>query len=257
MGRLYKLILAAVFLIGIGLFFLLKKNKQYDYISPKTGPINEAIYGLGTVKTDEKFAFKVAIPKTIKQLYVKEGEFVSAGQKLLAFDDGTVVKSPIQGTVSNLPASLGENVFTDRPVVEIENLNKLFIEAVLDQQSTMRVKRNENVKISFESHDNATYTGKITSLYPSNGQFLARLEVRQLPPHILPGMTADLAIEVDRKENALLIPVRAIQMGVVLIERNGRQQKVDVKVGIMDQEWAEVISNTILPTDKILVKKAL
>jgi len=119
------------------------------------------------------------------------------------------------------------------------------------------VKRNENVKISFESHDNATYTGKITSLYPSNGQFLARLEVRQLPPHILPGMTADLAIEVDRKENALLIPVRAIQMGVVLIERNGRQQKVDVKVGIMDQEWAEVISNTILSTDKILVKKAL
>ena len=246
-------ILAAV----IVAFILFKKNKQYEAIAPKIGSINEAIYGLGTVKTDEKFSFKVAIPKTIKDLYVKEGDLVSVGQKLLAFDDGLVVKSPIKGTVSNLPGSIGENVFTDRPVIEIENLNKLYIEAVLDQQSTMRVKKNENVKISFESTDAATYAGKITSLYPSNGQFLARLEVDQLPAHILPGMTADLAVEVAHKDSALLIPVRAVQMGVVLIERDGRQQKVNVKLGIMDQEWAEVVSDTILPTDKVLVKKAL
>lgn len=234
-----------------------KKNKQYEFVVPKIGPINEAIYGLGTVKTDEKFSFKVAIPKTIKELYVKEGDLVSVGQKLLAFDDGMIVKSPIKGTVSNLPGSIGENVFTDRPVIEIDNLSKLYIEAVLDQQSTMRVKKNENVKISFESNEAATYAGKITSLYPSNGQFLARLEVDQLPAHILPGMTADLAVEVAHKDSALLIPVRAVQMGVVLIERQGRQQKVNVKLGIMDQEWAEVVSDTLLPTDKVLVKKAL
>jgi len=258
MRRDYKyIVLICVIAAIIVSFVIFKKNKQYESVAPKIGPINEAIYGLGTVKTDEKFSFKVAIPKTIKDLYVKEGDLVSIGQKLLAFDDGMIVKSPIKGTVSNLPSSIGENVFTDRPVIEIENLDKLYIEAVLDQQSTMRVKKNENVKISFESTDAATYAGKITSLYPSNGQFLARLEVAQLPAHILPGMTADLAVEVAHKESALLIPVRAVQMGVVLIERSGHQQKVNVKLGIMDQEWAEVISDTILPTDKVLVKKAL
>ena len=78
-----------------------------------------------------------------------------------------------------------------------------------------------------------------------------------LPKQILPGMTTDIAIEIAKKESALLIPVRAVLLGSVLIDRNGQRQKISVRLGIMDQEWAEVLSDTIKPTDFILIKRAL
>lgn len=244
-------------LIGGLVYFQSNKSKQYDLVNPKIGPINEAIYGLGTVKSEEKFSFKVAVPKTIKNLFVHEGAQVIKGQKILSFDDGTTVTSPIEGLVFNLPYQIGENVFTDRPVVEIENLKQLFIEVVLDQQSSMRVKQSENVRISFENTDHKIFNGQVTALYHSNGQFIARVEISELPKEILPGMTADIAIEVASKESALLIPVRAVQLGTVLIQRDGKKIKVNVKLGIMDQEWAEVVSGDIKASDLILLKKAL
>ena len=247
----------AILTIFVALFLLNQKKKQYDLVSPKVGAINEAIYGLGTVKSDEKYSFKVAVPNTIKNIFVHEGDEVKKSQKILQFNDGLTVTSPFNGVVFNLPYHVGENVFTDRPVVEIENANKLFVEALLDQQSSMRVKKADSVRISFENIQNQYFKGKVESLYHSNGQFIARVNIPELPKEILPGMTADVAIEVAQKSEALLIPVRAVQMGVVLIERAGKREKIPIKLGIMDQEWAEVISENIKPTDFILLKKAL
>lgn len=254
----FSIIFTIIILTLVGtLVFINQKNKQYDLISPKIGPINEAIYGLGTVKSDEKFSFKIAVPKTIKNIFVHEGDEVKRGQKILQFNDDMTVFSPFEGTVFNLPYHVGENVFTDRPVVEIENANKLYVEALLDQQSSMRVKKSYSVRISFEDIQNQFFKGIVDSLYHSNGQFIARVNIPELPKEILPGMTADVAIEVAQKNQALLIPVRSVQLGYVLIERMGKREKIPIKLGIMDQEWAEVVSDNIKATDLILLKKAL
>jgi macrolide-specific efflux system membrane fusion protein len=255
-----KWIFATVTVLLVGTttsYYFIRKNRSFDLISPKVGPITEAIYGLGTVTSKDKFSFKVGVPKTIRSLYVREGQQVEKGEKILQFDDETVVKSPFRGTVFSLPYHIGENVFTDLAVVEIENVHQLYIDTILDQQSSMRVKKLDPVKISFETIENRFFSGQVTALYHSNSNFIARVEATDLPPNILPGMTADIAIEVAQKESALLIPVRAVQHGQVLIERNNKRLKVAVTLGLMDQEWVEVTSGTIQPDDLILLKKVL
>lgn len=249
------LLLLAVVLILIVFFILNTKGKMYEVVSAKKGSITEAIYGLGTVRSNSTFSFKVGVPKTLQTLSVKEGDEVSKGQLLFSFNDGMSVRSPIQGSVVDLSYNAGENVFTDKPIITIEDLHDLYIEARIDQQGTLRVKPGLAVRLSFESLRSETFKGTVRSLYPNQGEFVARIETQKMPASILPGMTADVAIEVDAKESALLIPVRAISSGAVLRERNGERSRVSVTIGVSDDEWAEVLSGDIQAGDGILIKK--
>ncbi|MFP5519155.1 MAG: efflux RND transporter periplasmic adaptor subunit [Bdellovibrionia bacterium] len=248
-------ILASVALIVLVFSLINQSRKQYDAVEVKEDSITEAIYGLGTVKSNQVFSFKVGVPKTLEKVHVQEGEKVSKGNLLITFNDNMKVTSPIEGTVLSLPYHAGENVFTEKPMVVIENLEDLYIEARLDQQGSLRVKPGLKVRLSFESFRQKVFTGTLKSLYPNAGEFVARIEVEKLPPQILPGMTSDVAIEVAEKEKAILIPVRAVNSGHVLRERSGKREKIPVQIGISNDEWAELTQGDISLGDKVLIKR--
>lgn len=255
MKKIWGGILAAVVVVAVGIFvFISKQQKSSKLVQIKKGTIVEAIYGLGTVVPRQKFSFKVGVPKTVTRLYVNEGDEVKQGQALLSFDDGIQVRSPFLGTVTSLPYKAGENAFTDQAVVTVQNLKDLYLEAKLDQLGALRVKKNMKARISFENLRQKTFVGQIDSLYPANGQFVARIVVENLSPEILPGMTADVAIEVAEKENVLLIPVRAIHSGQVVVLRGAKPEKIAVAVGVMDNEWAELTSDNLSEGDQIVLK---
>lgn len=239
-------------------FVLLKWNQNHkstELIKPKRGSIKEVIYGLGTVESYYKFNFKPGVGKTLNEIYVQEGQKVKKGTKLLRFEDGPTVVSPFEGTVLSIPYNMGENVFADRTVITIQDLEKLYIEAHLDQVASLRVRKAMKARISFENLRNEIIEGEVITLYPSQGQFIAKIEVKQFPREILPGMTADVAIEVAQKENALLIPIKAISNKSITLVRGKDKIKHDVKLGIMDQEWAEEISGSISENDFLMVSK--
>ena len=246
---------AVLALIAVTFYFINKSRQSYEVLLAKEGPIKEAIYGLGTVMSQQKFSFKVGVTKTIESISVYEGDLVKKGDLLLKFTDGVVLKSPLEGTVLELPYNPGENVFPDRPVISIENLRSLYVEARIDQEGTIRVKAGLPVLLSFENLRSRTFKGTVHSLYPSQGEFVARIHSENLPPEILPGMTADVAIEVAHKDKALLIPVRAVHSGHALVQRSWGKEKVKVEIGLSDDEWAEVISGDLQTGEKVLIKR--
>lgn len=255
MKKKYLLAVPAVLIIGLILFKWNQNKQSTALIKPKIGPIKEVIYGLGTVESYHKFNFKPGVGKTLNDLYVQEGQKVSKGTKLLRFEDGPTVVSPFEGTVLSIPYNMGENVFADRTVITVQDLDHLYIESHLDQVASLRVKKGMKARISFENLRNEIIEGEVLTMYPSQGQFIAKVEVQKLPKEILPGMTADVAIEVAQKEKALIIPVKAINNKSIMIVRNGEKLKHEVKLGVMDQEWVEEISGEIKTDDLIVVKK--
>lgn len=248
-------ILVLVVAGGLGLYFFRSVKTSYEMIKVRRGPVKEAIYGLGTVVSEKKFSFKVGVTKTLESAFVSEGEEVKKGAMLLKFTDGLAVRSPLDGTVLDLPFNPGENVFADKPAIVIENLHSLYIEARIDQQGAIRVKAGLPVLLSFENLRSKKFSGKVHSIFPSQGEFVARIQSEILPPEILPGMTADVAIEVAHKEDVLLVPVRAISSGHVLVKRSTGREKVRVDIGISDDEWAEVLGSNLQKDEEVLIKR--
>jgi len=248
------LAVAAIVLVGVLVTGTYVRNNQVEYVKPKYGPIVEAIYGLGKVKTDRVYEVKLAVVKTIRDIYVHEGAHVKKGERLVRFDDGLVFSAPFGGTVTLVAFHDNQSVFPQQPVVRIEDLHTKFIEVSLEQQGALRVKPGLPVRVVFESVRGEVLKGKVSAIFSRNEEFLAHIDV-PLAANILPGMTADVAIEVDHKDKALLVPLSAITDGRIRVERDGNRTTIKLKIGSVDGNWAEVIDGDISMNDRILVTK--
>lgn len=235
----------------LSLLFLLSCENQK--IHPQKGEIVEAVYGLGTVKSEEEFQAKTAIITSIEEFYVSEGQDVVQGQKLFKTDQGSITTAPFEGRVTDIKVSIRENLFPQSVVLTVINLKKLFLSVSLEQQGAMRVRKGLPAEISFEFFRNKKIKASISTIYPSADQFIAKVVLDEWPEGVLPGMTADVAFEIDRKKMATLVPVRAIVNNHLHLRRDGKKMKVPVQLGLIDLEMAEVISPELQLDDEIII----
>lgn len=217
------------------------------------GDIVESVYGLGTVKSEENFSAKVAVTSSVVEYYVSEGQDIQKGQKLLKTDQGAIIFSPFSGRVADIPFSIKENIFPQTTILTVMNLKKLYLTVSLEQQAIMRIRPNLNAEVSFEFFRNKKLQGKIASIFPASDQFIAKVELMEWPEGVLPGMTADVAIEIARKKNVLLVPTRAIVNGNITIKRSGKKMKFPVQVGLADLEQAEILSPKLELDDELIL----
>lgn len=232
------------------------KKQDTESVQPTRGQIVEAVYGLGKVKSTHRFEVKLGILATVQRLHVSEGQFVNKDAPLVEFDTAARFRAPFAGTVTLINNYEGETVVPQVPVLRIEDLKDRFIELSLEQEGALRIRTGQDVRISFESLRGKQLKGKVAALYARDDEFLARIDVEELDQSILPGMTADVAIEVGQVENALLVPAKAVHNGHVLVIRDGKQQKIKVEIGHVDGVMAEIKNGDIRENDNLLVRKA-
>lgn len=222
-------------------------------IHPIRGDIVEAVYGLGTVESEDVFHAKAAIVTSVDEFFVTEGQDVVKGQKLFRTDQGSVTTAPFDGRVTEIPVSIRENLFPQSPVLTLINLRKLYLEVSLEQQGAMRIRPGVKAEISFEFFRNKKIKGTIATVYPQNDQFIAKVVIEEWPEGVLPGMTADVAFEVARKLDVTLVPVKAIVNGHLRLKRAGKKIKLPVQVGLVDLEKAEILSPALEASDELIL----
>lgn len=222
-------------------------------IHPTQGEIVEAVYGLGTVESEEIYLARFGLPASVKEFYVTEGQDVKKGDKIFQIDDGSTFRSPINGRVTEIPFHIKENVPPQASVMTITNLDKLYLSVALEQHAAMTIKRGLKAEISFEFFRNRKTEGWIESFYPQKNEFVAKVKFKNIPEGILPGMTADVAIEVNRKSDALTIPAKAVSNGHITLLKDGKKSRVEVEIGLADLEKVEIINPQLTAQDEILM----
>lgn len=238
-------------LVATALFY--KRHSRYEVMSPKKGSVTEAIYGLGTVRSRKVYELKIGVMNSISRIFHREGDMVKEGELLLTFNEGQKFKAPFTGTMTALNFNEGETVPPQVSVLRMEDLGVLYIEVSLEQEGALRVAPGQPVKVLFESVRGEVLSGKVTTLFPRNDEFIAQIDVENLSEKILPGMTADVTIEVGKIDGATLIPVVSVSNGMVNVRRGGKRQKVKVEIGHVDGQWAEILNNSIDLSDEVLV----
>lgn len=225
-----------------------------ETLKPKKGRVVEGIYGLGTVNADQVYTAKTGVSLQLQDLQVKEGDQVQEGQLLARFEE-SVMKAPFSGTVTQVAFKAGEIVPPQAPVLTLTNLDRLYLEVNLEQQSVLRVVPGKGVAVSFESLRNEKYRGQVKYIYPRDSQFIVRIELEQWPRGVMPGMTADVAIEADARDESLLIPVSSVDDGKVELYRDGSRLETPVTIGMVSGEWAEVVAGDIQPSDELILRR--
>lgn len=231
-------------------------RNTYEVVNPKTGDLKEAVYGLGKVKSVHRYDVKLGVTATVKQVFVREGQSVKQSEKLIELDEGVAFRAPFHGTVTRIAAYVGETALPQTTLLRLEDLEDRFIEVPLEQEAALRVRPGQVARVSFESMRGEVFSGKVTELYPKDEEFFANVAVNGLSESVLPGMSADVSVEIGAITGATLVPLKAIHNGMIIVRRNGRREKVKVEIGHVDGLWAEIKGAALNLSDEILVPKA-
>ncbi|MEM9242606.1 MAG: HlyD family efflux transporter periplasmic adaptor subunit [Pseudomonadota bacterium] len=239
-------------LIAVGLF-LLRHYKKQDWQLVKQGPVVTAVYGLGTVQSDQVFNLKTGVAKYIKKMYVNEGDKVVEGEKLLQYNDDQIIRSPFSGIVTYRPTFTNEIPSPNTTILTITNLEKRYFLVSMDQDSLLNVKLGQKAVINFAALPKQKFDGEVKSIYSDGNNFYVRVDVKSLPQTVLRGMTADVAIITHSAKDSIQIPLAALKKDTVTYELDGIKKTVVVQIGAQAKGWGQVLSNNIPANAKVLI----
>lgn len=130
--------------------------------------------------------------------------------------------APISGTVVTVSAQNGDTLQNGKSLATVEDLSNLQLDVPVDELDIDKVKAGQKVDISFDDIKDKKYTGSVVSLSllgktTNNVTTYDVLVSIDNPDSVKLGMNANATIDVQSKDNALMVPSEAITT------RNGKK----------------------------------
>jgi HlyD family secretion protein len=135
--------------------------------------------------------------------------------------DHTIITAPIDGIVTSRNVDKGQTVAASMqaPTIFIiaADLTKMQVNANIDESDVGRMRPGQTVRFRVDAYPNDTFTGTVQQvrLNPTTVQnvvtYSTVIDVPNPDYRLMPGMTANLNIEVARRTNVLRVPNAALR----------------------------------------------
>lgn len=187
-------------------------------------------------------------------------------QNISAEISKTALLSPINGIITVQDAKAGEIISANTVIVSVISEAKFEVEANIPEADISKIKINDNAEITLDAYgDEIIFTAKVISVDPGEtmidgvATYKTVLRFLEEDNRIKSGMTANIDILTDKRENVIAIPQR------VVIERNGEKivrildddvnivHEVAVKIGIRGSDGRREIMEGIKEGDKVII----
>lgn len=193
------------------------------------------------------------------QAQIKQGQ--SKVQLLQSQMREAILKSPFEGEVIRLNKKEGEQVQAMIVISLIPQVS-FQIEVDIPETDIGKVDLKDPCKITLDALPEIEFSGKIMEIDPAESviqgvvyyKVKASLEAEE--DKIKPGMTANISITTDSRENVLILPQRAV------IKKNGNKmvkipvkrsfQEVEVQTGLIGSEGKIEIVSGLKEGDKVI-----
>jgi len=185
--------------------------------------------------------------------------------------DDAVIKAPFDGTVTAVNIESGQLAVVGAPAIVVAKLEPLHVSLTIDETDIARLQVGQPATITLDAFPGKELHGTVTDVLPMASiqqgvvTYRVRVDLDPTDVPVRPGMTANVNIEVARKENALLIPNRAVRFQggqrVVSVVRDDQIVEVPITVGLSNEEQTEVLGglsegdlvvSSVIPTNNPL-----
>ncbi|MFP4016396.1 MAG: efflux RND transporter periplasmic adaptor subunit [Halanaerobiales bacterium] len=177
-----------------------------------------------------------------------------------ALADSTV-KSPINGIIANVNFEQGEIAPPGNPLFVIVNLDKVYIKADLTANILKNIKEGQEITSSLLDYPGEYIKGVVDFLSPTLNPQTQAYTVRILSDSpaefVRAGMFVDLYIQIDSKEDTLVLPIDAVldldSNPFVYKVKDDQAEKVFVETGIVNHREVEIIEG-ISERDRVVIR---
>lgn len=181
------------------------------------------------------------------------------------------VKAPVGGVVSRLNVKEGEFVVggtsfglqaQQLSMMTIVDEESLWVEALISEADIPDVEIGQKVEVSSDAYPDKTFNGVLTEVSPAAitdrqnvRTFKAKVHLLDAKGFLKPGMSAEIEIITDTKNDVLTVPTHAVmekfeensengeeeKTHEVYVAKGGKAKKVEVEVGDKNWEKTEIL----------------
>lgn len=181
--------------------------------------------------------------------------------------EATELIAPFSGVVEDVRLSIGQTVGAFAPVIVLVDLSAYEISVDVDETDVRELSVGQIASITLDALPSTRLTGRVTRLSPaatlqnSVVTYIARVSLDPTDAPLRAGMSANVAITVARRDNAVLLSNRGIQVDrdtgqkYVLRLVGGKAERLDVRTGIRDDFNTEILSG-LQPGDEVVIVSA-
>ncbi|MHB8936839.1 MAG: efflux RND transporter periplasmic adaptor subunit [Thiobacillus sp.] len=234
------------------------------------------LFGQEYVSRQELDQALAAREQAMAQVRVARAQ-VTRDQTNLGF---TVIRSPVDGTVINRQVDVGQTVaasFQTPTLFQIgKDLTRMQIDSTVSEADIGQVKVGQPVKFLVDAFPDAQYSGAVRQV-----RLNARTEQNVVTYNVvvdvanpdlalMPGMTANLRVEVETRADVLRVPTAALRFrppvdpaaergstprgaAVHMLGADGQPVRVAVRTGISDKAYTEIVSGELKRGDAVIL----
>ena len=163
--------------------------------------------------------------------------------------------SPIDGAVLTLFVATGQWVGASTNIAYVADASELLLTAQVSEREVVSLEPGQIARVSFQSAPHTFYEGELATVasqaQTQDGVALFQVQARlgTVDIEVLPGMTANLWVDVGSRDDVLVIPATAIGQtdytgtsgSVTTRGEDGAWTQVQVKLGMSDGVLIEVV----------------
>jgi HlyD family secretion protein len=176
----------------------------------------------------------------------------------------TVIRAPINGTITQQDAKVGEIVSANTVIVSLMSVSQFEIEANIPEADIAKVNVGNDAKVTLDAYGNDVVFGvKVVAIDPAEtiidgvATYKVTFQFVEKNERIKSGMTANIDISTEKRENVIAIPQRAV------VTKNGEKtvkviigeetKEVKVKTGMRDSYGSIEILEGVNEGDTVVI----
>ena len=185
----------------------------------------------------------------------------------------TKIIAPVDGTIISREIDLGQPVAASFQAPQLftiaQDLTNMQIEVNVSEADIGKVKVGQEVTYTLDGYPDTDFTGKVTQVRISPTTvsnvvtYVVIVDVHNEDLKLIPGMTANVSIITDKREDVLCVPNVALKFtpetsgqkyknqGIWILQKN-KPVRIDIEQGASDETRFEVISDKIKEGDLVL-----
>jgi HlyD family secretion protein len=185
-----------------------------------------------------------------------EGKYRSAAAQL----SYSLIKSPIDGVVTDRPLNEGDLATANQPLLTVMNLSRLIAKAHIPQIEAASLKVGNPAEIKVAGLDEPV-KGQVSlvspALDPGSTTVEVWVEARKPNPAMRPGITVSVSMTSKTAKDAIVVPTSAVFKNtegaeyVLLAGSDEKAHQKTVQVGIRTSDQAQIVAG-INPGDPVI-----
>jgi multidrug resistance efflux pump len=131
---------AYILLVGLGIagYFIYEGNFYYQTDNAK---VDMVIYQLTANASGQ-----------LVSMYVSPGDEVKAGQVLAQVEKGPYVRSPVDGTVTDVKMQQGNYVIAQDVILVVAKTSDMYITANVEETNILKIQKGQSVSVSLDAY---------------------------------------------------------------------------------------------------------